>query len=31
MGRHTALGDAVTTALIYLRLEQGALPLCQQA
>ncbi|MBS9404849.1 3'-5' exonuclease [Halomonas sp. TRM85114] len=25
MGRHTALGDAVTTALIYLRLERGAM------
>jgi DNA polymerase-3 subunit epsilon len=25
MGRHTALGDAVTTALMYLRLERGAL------
>ncbi|WP_163558580.1 3'-5' exonuclease [Halomonas sp. NO4] len=24
MGRHTALGDAVTTALMYLRLERGA-------
>ena len=23
MGRHTALGDAVTTALMYLRLERG--------
>ncbi|MAM57004.1 MAG: DNA polymerase III subunit epsilon [Salinicola sp.] len=25
MGRHTALGDAVTTALMYIRLKQGAL------
>lgn len=25
MGRHTALGDAVTTALMYLRLERGAM------
>ncbi|WP_345840267.1 MULTISPECIES: 3'-5' exonuclease [unclassified Halomonas] len=25
MGRHTALGDAVTTALMHLRLESGAL------
>jgi len=25
MGRHTALGDAVTTALMYVRLKQGAL------
>ncbi|MGM0701136.1 MAG: 3'-5' exonuclease [Pseudomonadota bacterium] len=24
MGRHTALGDAVTTALMYLRLERGS-------
>ncbi len=31
MGRHTALGDAVTTALIYLRLERGAQSLCQEA
>ncbi|KAA0016133.1 3'-5' exonuclease [Salinicola corii] len=25
MGRHTALGDAVTTALMYIRLKKGAL------
>lgn len=25
MGRHTALGDAVTAALMYLRLERGAI------
>lgn len=25
MGRHTALGDAVTTALMYVRLKKGAL------
>ncbi|MEC9482051.1 MAG: 3'-5' exonuclease [Halomonas sp.] len=25
MGRHTALGDAVTTALMYVRLNKGAL------
>ncbi|WP_110686137.1 3'-5' exonuclease [Salinicola aestuarinus] len=28
MGRHTALGDAVTTALMYIRLKQGALAAC---
>lgn len=28
MGRHTALGDAVTTALMYVRLKRGALQAC---
>lgn len=28
MGRHTALGDAVTTALMYVRLRKGALEAC---
>lgn len=28
MGRHTALGDAVTTALMYVRLQKGALTAC---
>ncbi|WP_129141250.1 3'-5' exonuclease [Modicisalibacter coralii] len=28
MQRHTALGDAVTTALMYVRLKQGALEAC---
>lgn len=28
MGRHTALGDAVTTALMYVRLKKGALEAC---
>lgn len=28
MGRHTALGDAVTTALMYVRLQKGALAAC---
>lgn len=31
MGRNTALGDAVTTALMYLRLERGALPARREA
>ncbi|KAA0011765.1 3'-5' exonuclease [Billgrantia pellis] len=31
MGRHTALGDAVTTALMYLRLERGAVPVRHKA
>ena len=28
LGRHTALGDAVTTALMYVRLTKGALQAC---
>lgn len=28
IGRHTALGDAVTTALMYVRLKKGALEAC---
>lgn len=31
MGRHTALGDAVTTALMFLRLERGLEPSDQLA
>ncbi|MCG6657650.1 3'-5' exonuclease [Halomonas campisalis] len=31
MGRNTALGDAVTTALMYLRLERGTLPTRREA
>jgi DNA polymerase III subunit epsilon len=31
MGRNTALGDAVTIALMYLRLERGTQPVRQEA